>query len=202
MKKIIVLFVAILISANVEARRNQPQDIPVTIYFHDGTQREGFLRPLAVDATRVEFRSERGGRVERFESSSIERIRRYDEDDESFGEAVWLPRILVSISGNVRERGPRWLTVLVVGPVTLYRVFEGGMSHYFAKRENESTPRRIASGTDMTNIGGTVLRNNGWKFFEDTYPELAERIRNGEFENTSADVRAIVHEYNFRAGQR
>jgi len=206
MRKVIVLLVAILISANVEARRVdarsiQPRYTPVTIYFHDGTQREGFVRPLAIDARRVEFLYERGGSVQQFESNTIKRIRRYHEEG-AFGEVVWLPRSLVSASGNVRERRPRWLSVVVMGHVTLYRLFEGGLAHYFARREGESTATRIANGVGTRNPGGPNLGNVGWKFFQDSYPEMAERIRNGEFSNMSADIIAIIHEYNFRAGLR
>jgi len=199
MKKIMILLVAISIVASAEARRGQPRDIPVTIYFHDGAQLEGFLRPFAVDARRVEFRSERGGRVERFESNSIERIRRYDEDG-SFGEVVWLPRIWLDRRGNRREWAPVWLNVVIVGHATL---FSRGLT-YSAMREGESIPIVLAIASE--NISGSMrhltLSNVGWKFFEDTYPELAERIRNGEYGNTPADVRAVIHEYNFRAGLR
>jgi hypothetical protein len=90
--------------------------------------------------------------------------------------------------------------VVIIGHVNLYRFFDGG-SLYLAKREDEVAPVVIASATDMVNIGRSHLFSVGWRYFEN-YPELAERIRNREYRNTSADVRAIVHEYNARASQR
>ena len=204
MKKITILIIAVLISANVEARRGQARDIPAVIYFHDGTQIEGFVRPLAVDAKRVEYRAERGGRIERFQSNSISRIRRYDEESESFAEIVWLPWITTNRSGSMtRQLKPRWLTVVIVGPVTLYRLSSPSTHHYLVKKENEEVPKLISMVHLARNAaGGPTLSATGWRYFENSYPELAERIRNGEYRNTSADVRAVIHEYNARAGQR
>jgi len=208
MKRIIILLIAVLISANVEARRGQGRDAPATIHFHDGTQVEGFLRPFAVASQRVELRAERGGRAERFESRDIASIRFFDDEEDAYAILVFRPWIRAV--GATRQQSAHWVNVLITGPVTLYRFTvtqrQGGATFitdsYLARRENEDVLTLIT----MVNRGATVFGRShlvalGWQYFE-SYPELAERIQNREFNNTSADIRAIIHEYNFRAGQR
>jgi len=199
MKKIIILFATVLIATSADARRNQPRDTPVTIYLHDGTQLEGFVLPFVAEARRIEFRYERGGRIQRIESASIQRIRRYNEEDNSFAEVSWLPRIFISTSGNVRERGPRWLTAVIIGPITLYSLLEGPFTIYFLKREEDVAP--VGAIGARAGSERLALPSPIWKFFE-SYTELLERIRNEEYRATSADIRAVVHQYNFRASQR
>ena len=197
MKKITILIVAVLISATVHARN---KDIPATIYFHDGTQVEGFIRPVKIEDKKISFKAEKRSKVQKFDSKSIARIRSFSQEDDSYAEIVYLPHypMRVAIRPNAKLKKPTWLNVLIDGPVSLYFA----NSFYLVKREDELGPTAITFIHPNTiHIGATPIERTGPKYFAD-YPELAEKIRNREFRNSREDIRAIVHEYNAWAGRR
>ena len=207
MKNFITLMAVVLISAAVHARGN---DTPATIFFHDGTSREGLLRPLKMDARQVSFKADKTARVERFPSRDIARIRIFDEEDNAYADLVFLP--WHKRPGRTKLEKAVWLTVVMDGHLTLYhhrivtRTQRGATvfveNRFLVRRADEAAPTYIT--TELTRgvvIGPTDLVRLGWRYFEN-FPELAERIRNREFENNRNGMKTIVMEYNIWASQR